>query len=123
MSNSERDRVIEGKEYRQKILDKLNIEGSTAETLIPPEKKDEYIQKLQAQLDKIKMIIDEIASRGEADFDQAKAKLMDRYENVKTGLNEMRNAGQDAWEDLHQGTRNAWEDLVNAVKSAAQKLK
>lgn len=34
-----KDRVMEGKEYRQKILDKDKVESSVAETYEPPKKK------------------------------------------------------------------------------------
>ncbi len=35
----EKDRVMEGKEYRQKILDKDKVESSVAETYERPKKK------------------------------------------------------------------------------------
>jgi hypothetical protein len=38
-TDDERDRVIEGKEYRQKILDKDKMESSVAESYDPPKKK------------------------------------------------------------------------------------
>jgi hypothetical protein len=37
--NGARDRVAEGKEYRQKILDKDKVESSVAETYVPDKQK------------------------------------------------------------------------------------
>jgi hypothetical protein len=37
--NGSRDRVGEGKEYRQKILDKDKVESSVAETYVPDKQK------------------------------------------------------------------------------------
>jgi len=37
--NGSKDRVFEGKEYRQKILDKDKVESSVAETYVPADKK------------------------------------------------------------------------------------
>lgn len=37
--NGSKDRVSEGKEYRQKILDKDKVESSVAETYVPADKK------------------------------------------------------------------------------------
>jgi hypothetical protein len=37
--NGNKDRVFEGKEYRQKILDKDKVESSVAETYVPDDKK------------------------------------------------------------------------------------
>lgn len=37
--NGNRDRVAEGKEYRQKILDKDKVKSSVAETYVPDKQK------------------------------------------------------------------------------------
>jgi hypothetical protein len=38
-------------------------------------------------------------------------------------LTELKNAGEDAWEDLKTGIDNAWNSLGNALESAASRFR
>lgn len=53
------DRVMEGKQYRQHMMDKLSIETSEADTCIPADdNKDLYVHKLENKVEWLKSMID-----------------------------------------------------------------
>ena len=99
--------------------------------------KEAYEKKLQSQLDewdieigKLKDKVDN--AKKEAQLTQNKAQLeyykqleelrsMQDIANKK--LTEMKNAGEDTWEDLKAGVENAWDSLGSALKSATSKFK
>lgn len=91
--------------------------------------KDAYAQKLQAQLDQWNAEIAKLKAK--ADSTQADAKI-EYYEEIdrlrkeqleaQEKLNELRQAGETAWEDLKAGVENAWDSLENALKKAASRF-
>jgi uncharacterized coiled-coil DUF342 family protein len=91
--------------------------------------RDAYVQKLQAQMDIWAAKID--ALRAKAHMAEADAKLelnkkIDELEakqsHTKDKLAEIRDSGDDAWEDLKSGAERAWHDLGDAVKSATSRF-
>lgn len=129
MTQTDKDRVMEGKEYRQQLLDKINVESSMSYTLTPEDSRDSYIRKLEEQIDELKGVIDQIMAtgkkmKGEADeqLSREKKELETRYNILKSKLDDIRNAGDEAWKDLHIGTKKAWTDMAEAIRSAASKF-
>ena len=92
--------------------------------------KEAYEQKLQAQLDEWSAEIDKLKAK--ADSAEADAQLVyykkieelrSMQETAANKLIELKDAGDDAWEDLKAGIGSAWDSLGNALKSAASRFK
>ncbi|MFT6907483.1 MAG: uncharacterized coiled-coil DUF342 family protein [Oleiphilaceae bacterium] len=92
--------------------------------------KEEYEQKLQAQLNEWSAEIDKLKAK--ADGAEADAQLeyykkieglQAMQESVNNKLAELKDAGDDAWVDLKAGIDNARDSLGNALKSAASRFK
>lgn len=91
--------------------------------------KKAYEDKLQAQLDEWNAEIGKLKARADKAGADAKLEYYKQIENLreqqqeaKAKLDELRRAGEDAWEDLKAGMENAWDSLGKAVKTAASRL-
>jgi hypothetical protein len=49
--------------------------------------------------------------------------LRDKRADAEQKLNEVREAGAGAWEDLKAGAQSAWDSMEEALKSARSKFK
>ncbi len=84
--------------------------------------KDEFIEKLKAQLDEWSTDIDEL----EVQAHLAKAELQDKYavqiaelktkrDEAAVKLAEAQDIAEDAWEEVKKGGEEAWSGIVKAV--------
>ena len=94
------------------------------------EKKKAYEEKLQAQLDEWDAKIDTLkakAAKAEADtkvnYQETIEELEKKRADAKKRLQELREAGDDAWTDLKKGIDEAWSNFGSAVKSAMDRFK
>ena len=92
--------------------------------------KENYQQKLQAELDKWESQIDILKANAEkADADmklQLESQLADlesKQNEAKQRLLELQNASDDAWEDMKTGLQSAWKSLGDAVENASSRFK
>ena len=92
--------------------------------------KEAYEQKLQAQLDEWAAEIDKLkakADSAEADAQLGYYKQIEELRSIQKSatnkLAELKDAGDDAWEDLRAGIDSARDSLGNALKSAASRFK
>lgn len=92
--------------------------------------KDSYEDKLQAQLDQWSADIDKLkaeADEAEADVQlelyQEIEALRSMQEEASSKLIDLKDAGEDVWEDMKAGIENAWDSLGNMMKSLASKFK
>jgi uncharacterized coiled-coil DUF342 family protein len=92
--------------------------------------KDAYVQKLHATLDEWNAEIDTLktkADKAEADsrveYQKQIDNLRDKRAQAEQKLNEVREAGAGAWEDLKAGAQGAWDSMEEALKSARSKFK
>lgn len=92
--------------------------------------KEAYEQKLQAQLDKWSADIDKLkakADSAEADLQLEYYKkieeLRSMQETAVDKLFELKDASDDAWQDIKAGVENAWDSLGNALNSFASRFK
>ena len=100
MNSENKDRVLEAKQYRQLILDKLSIETSNPETLFPEEENESlFVDKMDAKIKALKSIMDDMVLSGRNfekkmrdDFDTKIDQLNKRYHNAKTALSEIRDS-------------------------------
>ena len=92
--------------------------------------KEIYQKKLQAQLDEWSAEIDKLkakADRAEADaqleYYKEIEELRSMQKEARSKLLELKNASDDAWEDLKAGMDSSWNIVGNALKSAASRFK
>lgn len=92
--------------------------------------KESYEKKLQAQLDEWNADIGKLKAQAEKAEADAKIKYNKEIEELqamqaaaKKKLAQLKEAGDDTWEDLKAGIENAWDSLSKAMKSTASKFK
>lgn len=87
--------------------------------------RDLYIKKMKAKLDEWNADIAKLEAKAdgaEADmkikYNEKITVLKGQREEAAAKLMELRNASEDAWEEIKAGLENAWDSLDKAVKSA-----
>ena len=92
-------------------------------------KKEVYEKKLQNQLDEWGLKIDELeikAKKTEAEVQQKYEEEIDHLRSKQTEayekLSELKQSGDDAWEDLKAGVDSASEAFGTALKSAVSRF-
>jgi hypothetical protein len=128
--SEEKDLVNEGKEFRQSMMDKLEVEYSAAETIKPEEDKKKYIQAMEERLAKLKVMTDEmkeksknVSKEASAEFDREIEKLKDLQAEARSRLNDVRESGGGAWQKLRDSSMKAWNELADGVKKAVGKFR
>ncbi len=123
------DRVMEGKEYRQKILDKLDMETSNAETLQALDDRDTYIQALEDKVEELKATLDEMTAKSKnmekevrAEYQEDVKMLEMRYAKAKAKLDDIRKTSGEAWKELQNGAFGALREFGNGLKNAVSKF-
>lgn len=93
-------------------------------------KKEEYIDKLSAQLKEWSAQIDELESRTvtvaadvRASYTQRVDDLKARRDALSIRLRELKESSEEAWETLKSGLDTSWEDLKGAVIAAKERIK
>lgn len=129
MTEKSTDRVTEGKNYRQNMMDKLSIEYGQVENCRPEEGKSTYVDRLEARIESLKFMLDDMTEKSrhiEGDlrtkFDRDKEELNSRIRSLKAGLSEIREAGGTAWKEMSTGTSNAMKELIEGIKSAVARF-
>lgn len=128
--SEEKDRVNEGKKFRQSMMDKLEVEYSAVETIKPEEDKKKYIQAMEERLAKLKVMTDEmkeksknVSKEARTEFDREIEKLKDLQADARSRLNDVRESGSGAWQKLRDSSMNAWKELADGVKKAVGKFR
>lgn len=92
--------------------------------------REEFIQKMKAQLDQWGIEIDKLSLRAEAAQAEAKLKyqhqievLKQQREAARLKLHELQSSGEDAWESLREGMESGWESITKAIKDAMSHFK
>ncbi len=91
--------------------------------------KEIYRQKAQARLDRMNAQIDELLAR----FNETKADakltvknqfedLTDQQETVEIKIEQLKDAGGDAWDDMTSGLDSAFDELESSFNQATSKL-
>lgn len=126
----EKDRVKEGKEFRQGMMDRLEYEYSAAETIKPEDDKQKYIQAMEERLAKLKVMTDELKEKSKkvskearAEFETEIEKLKNLQADARSRLDDVRQSGGDAWQKLRDSSMKAWKELANGVKQAVGKFR
>jgi hypothetical protein len=92
--------------------------------------KDEYVNKMKAQLGEWSSKIDKIqaqADKAEADakikYHEELNQLRNHKEAALEKLDKVTSASENAWEELKTGLDNSWDELKIGIESAASKFK
>ena len=87
--------------------------------------KQEYQQKMEAQLQTLQTKIDELkvkASLAKADakdaYEEQIATLNAKQQEAQLKFQEIQASSESAWQDMKAGMENAWNDLQNAFNKA-----
>jgi uncharacterized phage infection (PIP) family protein YhgE len=93
-------------------------------------KKEIYQKKLQAQLDEWSAEVDKLKAKADLAQDDAQLdyhkeieKLRAMQETGSSKLAELKDASDEAWEDLKVGMDSARNSIGNALKSANSRFK
>ncbi|MFO7811528.1 MAG: hypothetical protein R6V21_01030 [Pelovirga sp.] len=91
--------------------------------------KKAYEKKLEAKLEewnadigKLKAKADSAEADAQLEYYKQIDELRTKQDKAQKKLNELKDAGDDAWEDLKAGIENAWESLGSSIKSAKSRF-
>lgn len=94
------------------------------------EKKETYQEKMAAQLKEWNAMLEELKAKAQRASAGAKIQYQEqiellraKYDAAQAKLQELRTAGESAWEHLTVGMENAWKELKSAWDTAVAKLK
>ena len=92
--------------------------------------REEYIDRLAAQLKEWSAKIDELETRARAARSDAKvsyehqiAQLKSQRDDAMKKLQELKGASSEAWDVLKAGAETAWSEMKTAVAAAKEKFK
>ena len=92
-------------------------------------KKEIYRQKAQAKFDQMNAQIEELLARFNETKADAKLKIKDQFEDlteqqgtVEQKIEQIKDSGEEAWQDMSSGLDNAFDELENSFKQATRKL-
>ncbi len=92
-------------------------------------KKQAYEEKFKAQLDELNAKIDVLKAQAKqagasarADYYETIEDLLKKRSAAQSRLASLREAGDDAWEDMKQGVEESWVTFAAAVKSAVARF-
>ena len=94
------------------------------------DKRKAYEEKFEAQLKEWSAEIallnakaDKAAAEAKIEYYKMVESLQGKQDAARTKLQELRTAGDDAWEDLKIGAENVWTEVKTAFQSAASRFK
>ena len=92
--------------------------------------REEYIDKLAAQIKEWSAKVDELESKARAakanvknEYGKQIGQIKDKRDTAVQKLQELKGASADAWDTLKAGSEAAWADLKNAVTAAKERFK
>lgn len=92
--------------------------------------KEAYKEKAQIQLEEFKIKIAELKTRAEKAEVNLKIKYFQELENlhkkrdeVQKKINDLKEPGKRAWEEVKRGFEKAWGDLKNSFEKAKKEIK
>jgi len=93
-------------------------------------KREAYIAKIMAKLEKWNNEIDKLEAKAEQAKDASKAKYRRQIESLRSmraefekKLEDLAQSGGKAWEELRGGVESAWKSLSKNIKAAISKFK
>jgi hypothetical protein len=87
------------------------------------EKLDAQLAEWNAQLSLFRARADRARAEAKIEYYKIIESLQERQTSAGTKLNELKAAGDEAWEDLKSGAEKAWAEIKTAFDNAASKFK
>jgi len=87
------------------------------------EKIDAQIKEWNAQIDLLKAKADKAKAEAKIDFYKTIDALQRKQNEARTKLQELKTAGDEAWEDLKTGAEKAWAEVKAAYHDASSRFK
>jgi len=87
------------------------------------EKFDAQLKERSAEIALLKAKADKARAEAKIEYYKTIETLQGKQNMARTTLQELRAAGDDAWEDLKTGAENVWTEVKSAFNSAASKFK
>jgi len=118
------DLVREGKR-----VEHTHVKGdSIAQAVVAT--KAAYQKKIETQLKEWDKQLDQLMAKARKAGVEARTKVEDELAGLKSKraaaqkkLDELRNRGEDAWEDLTDGVEKAWDDISDALGKVVARFK
>lgn len=92
--------------------------------------REEYINKLAAQLKEWSAKVDELESKAheakadvKTEYEKQIRQMKEKRDTAMQKLQELKGASTDAWDTLKAGSEAAWAELKNAVTAAKERFK
>ncbi len=92
--------------------------------------KNEYIRKMQAKLEELSIEIDKLTARKDeikadvkVEYDEMIAALKVKLDGARLKTEELKHAGEHAWEDLKTGIDAVKTSIGEAIESARSRFK
>ncbi len=94
------------------------------------QKREEYIDKLAAQLKEWSVKIDELEARArsaradmETEYEKQIGQLKEKRDEATKKFQELKGSSAEAWDTLKSGAESAWAEMKNAITTAKEKFK
>jgi multidrug resistance efflux pump len=87
------------------------------------EKFDAQLKEWSAEIALLNAKVDKAKAEVKIEYYKTIETLQGKQDAAKTKLQELRTAGDDAWEDLKTGAENIWAEVKTAFNSAASRFK
>ena len=87
------------------------------------EKVDAQLKEWSAEIALLKAKADKAKAEVKIEYYKTIETLQGKQDAAKMKLQELRTAGDDAWEDLNTGAENVWTEVKTAFQSASSRFK
>ncbi len=94
------------------------------------QKREEYIDKLAAQLKEWSAKIDELEARARSakvdmktEYEKQIGQLKEKRDEATKKFQELKGSSAQAWDTLKSGAESAWTEMKNAITTAKEKFK
>jgi len=87
------------------------------------EKFDAQLQEWNAQIALLKARADKAKAEAKIEYYKTIEAMQRKRDTAKAKLDELKSAGDGAWEDLKTGAEKAWAEVKTAFHDAASKFK
>ncbi len=108
------------KAFHEGLEEKKEEEASLKKSF--QQKLEARLSEWDAEIEKLKAKADKVEADLKIDYYKQMGALQERRNAAKKKLEELRLAGDEAWEDLKSGVENSCAELGKAVKSAVSKF-
>lgn len=87
------------------------------------EKFDAQLKEWSAQVALLKAKADTARAEAKIEYYKTIETLQGKQDAARAKLQELRTAGDDAWEDVKTGAENVWADVKTAFQNSASRFK